>query len=154
MFIRFRNKQQRLQVSLIETRRSDGKVRHEHIASFGSVPVPPTADDRFAFWKRLHERLARLSNRVDAATQGKLLGDIHARIPMVSVDEQRDVQLRNDAERFWAGLTKDDIRHIQHCERLNEVCNVLGFETVVKSIQAEQKRAERRCIRIFHRFFC
>ena len=54
----------RLQLSLIETRRCDGKVRHEHIASLGS-----SVAERIAFWTRLHERLAKLANRVDAATQ-------------------------------------------------------------------------------------
>lgn len=106
MFVRFRKRKSRLQVSLIETRRVDGKVRHEHIASFGSVPVPPEVADRIAFWQRLHERLARLSNRVDAAMQGKILGDVHARIAMVTADEQRALQLENAEadERFWASM--------------------------------------------------
>ena len=47
---------------LVETRRIDGKVRHEHVASFGSVEVPPSVEDRITFWQRLHERLAKLSN--------------------------------------------------------------------------------------------
>jgi hypothetical protein len=37
MFVRFRETGRRLQCSLIETRRVDGKVRHEHIASLGSI---------------------------------------------------------------------------------------------------------------------
>jgi hypothetical protein len=37
MFVRFRQTPRRLQASLVETRRSNGKVRHEHIASLGSV---------------------------------------------------------------------------------------------------------------------
>jgi hypothetical protein len=106
MHVRFRNRGERLLVSLVEVRRIDGKVRNEHVASFGSVPDPPSVDDRIAFWQRLHERLAKLANRVDAATQGKLLGAIHARIPMVIVDEQRDVQVRNAEadEQFWQRL--------------------------------------------------
>jgi hypothetical protein len=44
--------------SLIETRRDGGKVRHEHIASFGAVDVPPSIRQRLAFWARLPERLA------------------------------------------------------------------------------------------------
>jgi hypothetical protein len=99
MFVRFRGTRRRLQVSLVETRRIDGKVCHEHIASFGSVPKSASVDDRIAFWQRLHERLAKLTNRVDAAMQGKILGAIHARIPMVIVDEQRDVQ---HSEVYWS----------------------------------------------------
>lgn len=37
MFVRFRQTRKRLQASIIETRRADGKVRHEHIAGLGSV---------------------------------------------------------------------------------------------------------------------
>jgi hypothetical protein len=42
MFVRFRQTDYRLQVSLVETRRLDGKVRHEHIAGLGSVECPPS----------------------------------------------------------------------------------------------------------------
>jgi hypothetical protein len=106
MFVRFRQTPNRLQVSLVETRRVDGKIRHEHIASLGSVSMPPEVADRIAFWQRLHERLARLANRVDAAKQGKILGDIHARIPMVTMDEQRALRLENAEanERFWTSM--------------------------------------------------
>jgi len=94
MFVRFRQYTDRLlQISIIETRRIDGKVRHELVARLGSVAVPPSVPDRLAFWQRLHERLAKLSNRVDAATQDKLLCQIHARIPMVIDDEQHNEQL-------------------------------------------------------------
>jgi hypothetical protein len=80
-------------MSLIETKRVDGRVRHEHIASLGSVPMAPTPGDRLAFWKRLHERLGKLANRVDPETQAKVLGQIHARVPMVTLDEQRAIEL-------------------------------------------------------------
>ncbi len=106
MFPRFRQTERRLQVSLVETRRVDGKVRHEHVASFGSVEWPPSVEDRIAFWQRLHKRFAKLSNRVDAVAQTKILGDIHARIPMVTLDEQRALQLENAKadEQFWSSL--------------------------------------------------
>jgi hypothetical protein len=104
MFVRFRQTEHRLQVSLVETRRLDGKVHHEHIASLGSIETPPTVPSRITFWQKLHERLGKLSNRVDAATQRKVLGEVHARIPMVTADEQRALQLENaEAEaRFWS----------------------------------------------------
>ena len=50
---------------------------------------------RPAFWQKLPERLARLSNRVDAAMQATILSKVHERIPMVSADEQRSLQLEN-----------------------------------------------------------
>ena len=44
MFVRFRQTAYRLQVSLVETRRAEGKVKHEHVASLGSIKksVRPT----------------------------------------------------------------------------------------------------------------
>jgi hypothetical protein len=106
MFVRFRQAGHRLQASLIETRRIDGKVRHEHVASLGSVILPPSVADRITFWQRLHERLGKLSNRVNADTQAKVLGLVHARIPMVTADEQRALQIENaEADvQFWSGI--------------------------------------------------
>jgi hypothetical protein len=116
MFARFRQTDTRVQVSLVETRRIDGKVRHEHLASFGSVEMPPSVEDRIAFWQRLHQRLAKLSNRIDATAQAKILGDIHARVPMVTIDEQRSLQLRNVEadEQFWENL------HDMHADTVEE----------------------------------
>jgi hypothetical protein len=39
----------------------------------GSAPIAPSPSERIAFWTRLHERLARLANRLDAETQGTIL---------------------------------------------------------------------------------
>jgi hypothetical protein len=43
-----------------------------------------TTANRVAFWSALHERLAKLSNRIDGEAHGKILGAVHALIPMVS----------------------------------------------------------------------
>ena len=103
MFVRFRQAGHKLQTSLIETRRVDGKVGHEHIASLGSIILPPSVADRITFWQRLHDRLAKLANRIDPEMHGKVLGAVHDRVPMVTADEQRALQLENakaDAQ-FW-----------------------------------------------------
>jgi hypothetical protein len=42
MSVRFRQSRRRLQCSLIETRRVDGKVRREHVAGLGAVPIEPS----------------------------------------------------------------------------------------------------------------
>jgi len=106
MFPRFHQTPSRLQVSLRESRRIGGKPRCEHIANLGSIPKPMTTADRAAFWNRLHQRLAKLSNRIGVEEQGKILGAIHARIPMVTIDELRALQRENSEadEKFWAGL--------------------------------------------------
>jgi hypothetical protein len=106
MFVRFRQSRDRLQASLIETRRVAGKVRHEHIASFGAVDAPPSIRERLAFWARLPERLARLANLIDGDAESKIYAAIHARIPMVTPHEQRSLQEENAKadERFWLSL--------------------------------------------------
>jgi hypothetical protein len=86
MHIRSRLHHQRLQISLIDTRRIDGKVRQEHIASLGSVPPDPSVQDRRTFWTQVHPRLSRLDNRLDTATRGRIMGELHKLVPMVSLD--------------------------------------------------------------------
>jgi hypothetical protein len=97
MFARFRQTPYRLQISLVETRLVDGKVRHEHVASLGAIILTPSVADRVAFWARLHDRITNLSNRIGPEAQGRILGEIHARVPMVTPDELRALQLENAA---------------------------------------------------------
>jgi hypothetical protein len=87
MFVRFRETPYRLAMSLVETRRENGKVRHEHVASLGSIETPLSVAVRIEFWRGLHERLAQLSNRLDGETRSKVMGAVHARVPMVTSDE-------------------------------------------------------------------
>jgi hypothetical protein len=95
MLVHFRETPYGLAMSLVETRRENGRVRHEHVASLGSIETPPSVASRIEFWRGLHERLAQLSSRLDAETRGKVLGAVHARVPMVTPDEQRALQLEN-----------------------------------------------------------
>jgi hypothetical protein len=106
MFVRFRQAKHRLQVSLVDTRRVDGKVWQEHVAGLGSIDIPPSVEARLAFWQILHDRLEKLSNRIDAAMQRKILVDVHARIPLASIDEQQALKLQNAEanERFWQNM--------------------------------------------------
>jgi hypothetical protein len=103
MFVRFRQSRGRLALSLVTTERAKGRVRAEHIASLGSVSLPLTVADRIQFWHRLHERLARLGNRVDPEAQAKLLTSIYERVPMPTIAELHAEQLKNaeDDEQFW-----------------------------------------------------
>ena len=99
MLARFRQTAAGLQCSLVETRRIDGKVRHEIVASLGSVPASPSVADRIAFWRRVYETLAELANRIDAETQGKIISAVHSRIPIVTPDEQRATRVGLKAPR-------------------------------------------------------
>jgi hypothetical protein len=106
MFVRFRRSASRLQVSLAEGRRIDGQARQEHVAGLGSIECEPmTIAGRVAFWLALRPRLDKLANRI-GTDQVKILDAVHARIPMVTIDEQRTLQ-RENAEadaRLWEGL--------------------------------------------------
>ena len=97
MFVHFRETPYGLAMSLVENRRENGKVRHEHGVSLGSIETPPSVAARIEFWRELRERLAELSNRLDAETRGKVMGAVHGRVPMVTPDEQRDAERRSPA---------------------------------------------------------
>src|SRR5262245_60235445 len=89
MLVHFRETPYGLAMSLVETGRESGKVRHQHVASLGSIETPLSVAARIEFWRGLHARLAQLSNRLDAETRGKVIGAVHARVPVVTPDEQR-----------------------------------------------------------------
>jgi hypothetical protein len=120
MFVRVRQSGSRLQLSLVETHRAAGKVRHEHVASLGSVPVSPSVADRLAFWRHLHERLCKLANRLDDKSQDAILEAVHARIAMVTIEEIRALQLENakaDAE-LWESLRDAQAETVEDHKRL------------------------------------
>ena len=73
MFVHFRETPYGLAVSLVENRRENGRICHEHVASLGSIETPPSVAARIEFWRGSHERLAQLSNRLDAETRGKVM---------------------------------------------------------------------------------
>src|SRR5271155_5445460 len=106
MFVRFRQQGRRLQASLIHTQRVAGKMQSEHIASLGSVGADVSVRERLTFWAELPGRLARLGNRVGPDDQPKIYSALHARIPMVTPDEQRALQAENAKydEQFWGGI--------------------------------------------------
>jgi hypothetical protein len=61
-----------------------------------------TIAGRVAFWRELHPRLDKLANRIGGGLV-KILDAVHARIPMVTIDEIRDLQRQNaEADiKFW-----------------------------------------------------
>ena len=63
MFVHFRETPYGLAMSLVENRRENGRICHEHVASLGSIETPPSVAARIEFWRELHDRLAELSNR-------------------------------------------------------------------------------------------
>src|SRR5690349_18951721 len=64
------------------------------------VETPLTVAGRIEFWRRLHERLAGLSDRLDRRTQSMILDAVHARVPMATPDEHLNMsRLMPSAER-------------------------------------------------------
>jgi hypothetical protein len=150
MFVRVRQSAGRLQLSIVETRRADGRVRHEHLASLGSIPLPLTPAGRIAFWAKLHERLARLSNRLDAAAQGKILAAVHARVPMPTPDDQRAVQLENarteakqweDLRDIAAERAKGHTELIAQAEQARAASETAAAATAAQSADAQERVA-------------
>src|SRR5262249_57959445 len=78
MFVHLRETPYGLTMSLVENRRENGRICHEHVANLGSIETPPSVAARIEFWRGLHERLAQLSNRLDAETRGKVMVAVHA----------------------------------------------------------------------------
>jgi hypothetical protein len=123
MYVLFRSTPRRLMASLRESRRVAGNVISEHIASLGAIALPMTVAGRVAFWTALHERLGKLANRV-GEEHGKILGAVHARIPMVTAEE-RDAERKNHIEAevaewrkieaFYGRIISQDERQIAKC---------------------------------------
>ena len=78
MFVRFRRQANRLQASLIETRRAGGKIVTKHIGALGSVDAAVSVRERLAFWSKIPARLAKLGNRVSHDEHPKLYAALHA----------------------------------------------------------------------------
>jgi len=125
MFVRFRQTNSTVQASLLAGRRIDGGVRHEQIVSFGSIKLPMTIDGRETFWRKLHESLARLGNRIAEVEQAKSMASIHARIPMVTPDERREheIALAEREQHVWNGM------HELLAERAAGMDGVASFAT-------------------------
>ena len=152
MFVRFRQSPRRLQLSLVETRRQGGKVRHEHVASLGAIPSLLTVAGRVEYWQDLHQRLGRLSNRLDSETQAKILGAVHARVPMPTVEEIHALNLEEakQHEAAWRmrhvsteAIVDENKLRLKAAERL-----VADGEPLVAVAAEEVKAAEERRERI------
>jgi hypothetical protein len=144
MFTRTRLKHRRLQISLVDTRRVDGKVRQQHIAALGSVPPNMTAADRLAFWDQAYERLARLGNRLGKDGRDKIINEIAARVPPLTEAERDEAESYPELRKGVAILLKagwstaDIVRAI----RLAELNDNEFEETVTETVSIFQ-RAER-----------
>jgi hypothetical protein len=72
----------------VEAARAGAMVRQSHVASLGSVPLPPGPADQVRFWVNVHHRLTTLANRLDDETRVAILSAIDARIPIPTAEDQ------------------------------------------------------------------
>jgi hypothetical protein len=137
MFVRFQERNNRLLVRLLQSRRVNGKVRQEHIAELGAIHLSPSPEARLVFWTTLHQTLSRLSNRVPDTT--KILTAIHARVPMPSMKDNTEVQAtRNQRSlRQWSS-------HLEGCREQIELNAIMKTkaEQNINLWQSEAARAE------------
>jgi hypothetical protein len=105
------HKRQRLEVSIVETRREDGKVRHKHIASLGTLWSDSPAD-RESFWIECEARLTRLANRLGPDLD-RLRQAIAERIPPVTDAEREAMKVAawERLEQHWGG----EVEHRNKC---------------------------------------
>jgi hypothetical protein len=152
MFVRFRSTARRLELALAETRRIDGKVKQEHVASLGSIPLPLTVAGRIAFWAQLHARLARLANRISSEDHSKILGAVHARVPIPTAAEQRELQLENAKKDtgFWETLHGMHTAAIEQRKVVIAGAEKLNAENAAEKVGAEAhlEAARERIARI------
>ena len=146
MFVRFRQQRRRLQASLMQTQRVPGKMRSEHIASLGSVDAAVSVRERLTFWAKLPERLARLGNRVHPNEHAKIYGALHARIPMVTADEQRAVQEENakDDERFWEAVRDTGTASVEEHKALISTAETRITEHAASAAEAGERAADAK----------
>jgi hypothetical protein len=151
MFVRFRRQGNRLQASLVQSRRAAGKVRAEYIGALGSVDADVSVRSRLAFWANLPQRLAALGNRLGADEHPKIYAALHGRIPMVTIAEQQAVQEENakDDVRFWEMMRDTDAGIVEgHKEMIASSTAALAeaapaVAEAEEKVQAAKNRLER-----------
>ncbi|MBJ7403388.1 MAG: hypothetical protein JHD07_08860 [Bradyrhizobium sp.] len=121
-------------------------MKHEHLATLGSIDKVPSIADRLSFWQALHQRLAHLSNRIDASQHAKALSDVHARIPMVTIDEQRALKLEvaQADEKLWDALAAMHEASANDQRRLGARAERVAIANQQASIEAATRAATMR----------
>jgi hypothetical protein len=148
MLVRFRRRHRRLQASLLESRRVAGvpHPRSEHVAMLGSIAVPMDVAGRLAFWQALHERLARLANRISPEQQAAIMGKVHERIPMVSIPEQQSLQRENAEEdvRFWETMAAMQSEQAEEHDKLAAMAGKRAKDHAAEATKAREEAAHAK----------
>jgi hypothetical protein len=81
MFVRIRPRAHNLEASLVETHRSDGRVRSHHIATLGLLPQRYTTRDYIKFQIKVRQQLDAVSPPLDREQRAAFCADIDRYIP-------------------------------------------------------------------------
>jgi hypothetical protein len=121
MFVRFRQRKNRLYVNLAQSRRIDGKVRQEYVATLGAIPLPADSMSdadrcvstraRQALWAALVDCIRDLH----AVEQDKLVSAVSARIPFPTEYENGAAELYEARESIkgWEFMSDGAAFHIK-----------------------------------------
>jgi hypothetical protein len=135
-------KRHRLEVSIVETCREDGKVRQRHIASLGSLASDsPAARERF--WLECEARLTRLSNRIGPDLD-RLRRAIAARIPPLT-DADREAMAAAAWDRLeaqWDDFAKRKARASSSWNEIAKQHRREATEAEVITLQAKSLRGD------------
>jgi hypothetical protein len=129
-----KEQRRRLEVSIVETRREGGRVKHRHIASLGSI-ADDTIEAREIFWRECEDRLARLGNKLGPDID-PLRQAIAARIPPPT-----DLELTAATARRWDRLENGWDEHAKKRAR-DAVDRIETARRWAKELQHEAAMAE------------
>jgi len=134
----------RLEVSIIETCRKDGKVRQKHIASLGSIAGDSLAA-RECFWIECDIRLARLANRIGPDLD-RLRQAIAARIPpLTDADrEAMDAAEWDWLEDLWDKHAKDKAYESSRTHEEAKEERREAIELEARALQAKRLRGNSK----------
>jgi hypothetical protein len=136
MFVRFRKVGIRLQVSIIETRRINGKVNNVHVASLGSLRDHPSFYLIRAFWQNANTVFARLGNRITPPMQAELISAIEKRVP----------PLTKEGVTFLKAYDELGLKGVRRAIALAQLSDD-QFEATLKEVQKACARAENKAFK-------
>jgi hypothetical protein len=86
-----------------------------------------TVEERVVFWQKVHERLAQLANRIGPDLD-KIIGQISAKIPMPTPDEQQAAAEAQEELRTAKGMGRSDINHCLRLAEMKDIVDRLGWD--------------------------
>jgi len=136
------HKRHRLEVSIVETRREDGKVKQKHVASLGSI-ADDTIEARGIFWQECEARLARLANRLGPDLD-RLREAIAGRIPPPT-DADRALLTAWEWDRLegmWDGHAQGKARESSRWNELAKQIRREATEAEAMTLRAKKLRGK------------